>query len=293
VDVPANYSAATIRWKPKETFQPGSGSFAFTVQNASSFTFYHYNNSSTTQNGTTLNISRYCIDTDTDNDGIPNRLDLDSDGDDCTDAVEAGVSGSLISGAVKNGVYGVVKNTTTKLNAIAAGPYGLNGLADGVETISESGLINYTSNYDPYALSANLAFCRDTDGDGIIDLTDIDDDNDGVLDAEESPSCYMSASDWNTTDKTLFAKITSELTTLAGFNNFAELTDNDGILSGTKFGTTPAQSQLNTTIFKIELSSPTQLDAIYIQKMMLRRYLLPQPIVCKYKVQLIMLTGLI
>ena len=109
------------------------------------------------------------MDTDTDNDGIPNRLDLDSDGDGCTDAVEAGVSGTLSSGSAKNGVYGVVKTTITKPNAIAAGPYGLNGLADGVETALESGLINYNSTYDPYALSANLAFCRDTDGDGILD----------------------------------------------------------------------------------------------------------------------------
>jgi len=267
VDVPANYSASTIRWRIKETsILPGSGTFAFTIQNASSFTFYHYNANASNNNGTTLNISRYCVDTDTDNDGIPNRLDLDSDGDGCPDALEAGVSGSLISGAVKNGVYGVVKNTTSKDNAIAAGPYGLNGLADGVETAIESGVVSYTSKYDPYAISANLASCRDTDNDRIIDLLDIDDDNDGVLDAEESPNCFMSSADWNTTDKTLFAKITSELTTLAGYNNFIELTDNDGASSGTKFSTTVAQSQNGKAIFKIEFFSPTQLDALYIQK---------------------------
>jgi hypothetical protein len=62
----------------------------------------------------------------------------------------------------------------------------------------------------------------------------------------------MTTAEWNTTDKTLYAKITSDLTTLAGFNNFAELTDNDGALSGTKFDTTPAQAQLNQAIFKIE-----------------------------------------
>ncbi len=266
VDVPANYEAATIKWKPKEAFQPGAGSFAFTIQNATSFTFYHYNNTNSTANATTLNISRYCVDIDTDNDGIPNRLDLDSDGDGCTDALEAGVSATLNTGDIKNGLYGVVKSTTSKSNAVAASPYGLNGLADGVETNSESGFVNYVSKYNPYALSVNLASCRDTDGDGVSDLIDIDDDNDGVLDAEESPTCFMTATDWNTSDKTLFAKITSELNTLAGFNNFAELTDNNVDLSGTKFITTPAQSLLGKTIFKIELISPTQLDAIYIRK---------------------------
>ena len=121
-------------------------------------------------------------DPDADNDGIPNRLDLDSDGDGCTDALEAGVSGILTTGTVKNGLYGAVKTTTANVaSAIAAAPYGSNGLADGVETATESGVINYTSKYDPLAISKNLASCRDSDGDGIFDSNDIDDDNDGVV----------------------------------------------------------------------------------------------------------------
>jgi hypothetical protein len=58
-----------------------------------------------------------------------------------------------------------------------------------VETASQSGLINYTSKYDPFALNRSIAVCKDTDGDGVMDINDIDDDNDGVLDVTEFTSC--------------------------------------------------------------------------------------------------------
>jgi hypothetical protein len=123
-------------------------------------------------------------DIDTDNDGIPNRLDLDSDGDGCTDALEAGVTGTLNSGAVKNGVNGAVTSTTTLPNAIAAGIYGANGFANSLETATDNGVINYTSTY-AYAMLRGYAACVDSDNDSINDVLDVDDDNDGVLDATE------------------------------------------------------------------------------------------------------------
>ncbi|MBK8722683.1 MAG: hypothetical protein IPL95_10565 [Saprospiraceae bacterium] len=42
-------------------------------------------------------------------------------------------------------------------------------------------------NYNAFALSATLNLCKDSDGDGVVDVNDLDDDNDGVLDAIESP----------------------------------------------------------------------------------------------------------
>ena len=66
-------------------------------------------------------------------------------------------------------------------------------MVDALETTVDSGTINYTSTYSPNAVSDFLAGCVDTDSDGVNDLLDIDDDNDGVLDATESPSCYYLA----------------------------------------------------------------------------------------------------
>ncbi len=131
---------------------------------------------------------------DTDNDGLPNQFDLDSDGDGCPDAKEAGVTGTLRNGDVKNGANGGVVTTTTNIAGAIAGAsasYGANGLADGIETVAESGMINYTSTYANYALSsvANICSGLDTDGDGVVDLTDLDDDNDGILDDVETSWC--------------------------------------------------------------------------------------------------------
>jgi gliding motility-associated-like protein len=128
---------------------------------------------------------------DDDNDGIPNGLDLDSDGDGCPDTKEAGVSGNLLSGDVKNGTNGAVTSTTNLPNAIAgsAGNYGANGLANSVETSSESGLVSYTSTYTNFARSSTLNICVDSDADGVADVLDIDDDNDGVLDTVEKIGC--------------------------------------------------------------------------------------------------------
>ncbi|WP_300978615.1 discoidin domain-containing protein, partial [Flavobacterium sp.] len=120
--------------------------------------------------------------TDSDSDGIPNYLDLDSDGDGCPDAKDSAVTGTLNSGSIKNGSNGTVSSTTTVDNAIANGPYGTNGLADALETAVDSGSINYVSAYDSFGLDKNVSLCADADGDGISDLFDIDDDNDGVAD---------------------------------------------------------------------------------------------------------------
>ncbi|MEE9373964.1 MAG: Ig-like domain-containing protein, partial [Saprospiraceae bacterium] len=112
---------------------------------------------------------------DTDGDGIYNHLDLDSDGDGCSDLAESGagaVTDSLVS---QSGSYNGV---------------GTNGLADHLETSMDSDSINYT--LQPYVYNASLNACLDTDGDGIGDLVDIDDDNDGILDVEECPNVEVS-----------------------------------------------------------------------------------------------------
>lgn len=108
---------------------------------------------------------------DTDEDGILNHLDLDSDGDGCFDSYESGTT------------------TDTSVSEIP-GPYGANGFADSLETSENSGMINYKSTYYNYALQSNLKFCEDSDGDGVQDPIDDDQDNDGILDIDEEGFCH-------------------------------------------------------------------------------------------------------
>ena len=44
-----------------------------------------------------------------------------------------------------------------------------------------------------YLLSSIWKFLQMPDGDGIINTIDLDDDNDGILDAIESPTCFYTA----------------------------------------------------------------------------------------------------
>ncbi|PCH75377.1 MAG: hypothetical protein COB98_09065, partial [Flavobacteriaceae bacterium] len=188
-----------------------------------------------------LNNKPTCT-TDTDGDGILNHLDLDSDGDGCSDAVESG--NTLVSG----------NNITT---FVSGADVNQNGLLDQFED-GTSGAINYVSSYNPIAISNSLNACADTDGDGVGDLLDIDDDNDGVLDAVESPDCFYTLDD---------VKILNVTTTLTNYSTstsyqFAELYDgiqNDiasyGALS------TPIAGE---TVYELELAFPVELNTIDI-----------------------------
>ncbi len=190
-----------------------------------------------------------CVDIDTDGDGTPNRLDKDSDGDGCSDAREAGATNDLTP------------------NFAFTSAVGINGLADALETTTDNGIINYTSTYTRYAVFGSINFCTDTDTDGIVDFIDIDDDNDGVLDATESPACFFNANEWNTTNKSNFVTISSELSLLAPNTAIQNLADGiGGTTAAMQYETAPAQSQLNKALLKFEFFQPTQLDAIYIQK---------------------------
>ncbi len=112
---------------------------------------------------------------DNDMDGFPNHYDLDADGDGCYDSYEAGVTSATSTGAVTD--------------SITAGPYNGNGFADALQSAMDTNQANYTHTYN-FATAAGQNVCSDFDDDGIPDLVDIDDDNDGILDAVESPSCF-------------------------------------------------------------------------------------------------------
>ncbi|PCH74196.1 MAG: hypothetical protein COB98_10175, partial [Flavobacteriaceae bacterium] len=140
-----------------------------------------------------FNPAATCIE-DIDGDGIPNHLDLDSDGDGCPDSMEAGVNNAtgaiMQEGTLPDGVSATNTTFTNGQIASLGNDYGSNGLSSYIENDdTDSATTSYTSTYNAYALDIDLNLCTDTDGDGVPDLVDIDDDNDGILDIEESTTC--------------------------------------------------------------------------------------------------------
>ena len=104
---------------------------------------------------------------DTDGDGIPNSLDNDSDGDGCPDAVEGGSAFTIPSGQVNS--------TTGQLTGAVSTSAATNGVPVLAGTGQSVGI----------SQNASVNECTDTDGDGIADVDDLDDDNDGILDTIE------------------------------------------------------------------------------------------------------------
>ncbi|NBC59001.1 MAG: hypothetical protein GVY05_12050, partial [Bacteroidetes bacterium] len=102
---------------------------------------------------------------DTDGDGIPDYLDLDSDGDGCSDANE--YYGLSDADGGDGGEFGIGTPTVDANGLVVAAAY------DG---------LYYTDVVDN---SVNRS-CVDFDEDSVPDFIDLDDDNDGILDINES-----------------------------------------------------------------------------------------------------------
>ncbi|BDS15612.1 DUF4347 domain-containing protein [Aureispira anguillae] len=197
-----------------------------------------------------LSILSYNCTTDTDNDGIPDRLDLDSDGDGCSDGVEAG--NTL---AVNNDVTNY--NTGTDANT--------NGLLDTFED-GTTGNINYNSTYLQYALSDFLNACTDTDNDGINDLIDLDDDNDGIRDALEVPNCFYQYTDFETGNRSDLVSVSTSLNMNATYTHPEETIDGDNGLAAANYAVQflNSQSAINQTVYQFEFNTPIELSTIYI-----------------------------
>ncbi|MDH7447836.1 DUF7507 domain-containing protein [Aquimarina sp. 2201CG14-23] len=125
---------------------------------------------------------------DTDGDGIPNIIDLDDDNDGITDIEEQngdplldtdgdGIIDSLDLDADGDGIYDYIEAGHDGIDSdgdgTIDGPYGDDGIPDQVQDDPDTGEVNY----DP----------QDSDGDGIDDFQDIDDDNDGIPTEDENP----------------------------------------------------------------------------------------------------------
>ena len=113
---------------------------------------------------------------DTDGDAVPDRLDPDSDNDGIFDAIESGASPAL----------------DTDNDGRLDGAVGTNGLLDALETGADTGIVDYNGDGNPDAPAdtdsnsvADFREPADSDGDGLDNTVDIDDDNDGITDVAE------------------------------------------------------------------------------------------------------------
>ena len=201
----------------------GTGNFKFSSYLINSIIFTHRNLTDSSGNKATFNLTATCIPKDSDGDSIADQLDLDSDNDGITDNreflgqnhatipfVDANKNGmndvyealvNLDSDAdiVPNyldldsdndGIFDLTESNSnaldTNFNGIIDGnlaDFGLNGLANSVETTNNSGILNYTvanSDADIFQNYIDL----DSDGDNCFDVTEAgftDSDNDNRL----------------------------------------------------------------------------------------------------------------
>ena len=112
----------------------------------------------------TLNGFGICTSLDPDNDGIPNHFDLDSDGDGCLDVDERYIGVVSNPDPDNDGIYGTGTPTVTATGRVTTAGYNDTNLT---------------------FLSAAINSCDDNDADGVPDVADLDDDNDGILDTDE------------------------------------------------------------------------------------------------------------
>ena len=195
-----------------------------------------------------------CKDNDMDGDGIFDRLDLDSDGDGCFDAYESGVTGATNDGSETDSLAIPAGQTTG---------VGANGFSNALET-AEDGIATYNSSYGFYGISSNLNLCSDFDNDGVPDLIDLDDDNDGVLDGEEAPTCFYSKEDWLMGSRKGVVVSTS-LAMNATYRHPSELVDGDNGTAATSYAVNFIAAPVATaptTVYQFDMPLPIELSEI-------------------------------
>jgi len=191
----------------------GTGTFSFRSHLGGTLSFTHKNLSDLAESRATFRVVASCVPRDSDSDGIPDALDLDSDNDSIPDFYESqgqnfvaftgtdtnmdglddafpqnlapadsdgdGRPDFLDLDSDNNGIYDLTESGSTAADANNNGivdgnpaSFGTNGLSNASETSANSGIINF-----------NIA---DSDGDGIWDFIESDNDDDACQDVREA-----------------------------------------------------------------------------------------------------------
>ncbi|MBB4807527.1 putative repeat protein (TIGR01451 family) [Chryseobacterium defluvii] len=151
---------------------------------------------------------------DLDGDGTPDYLDLDSDGDTCYDAIEGDEN---VTAAQLNGNGSINSSVDSQ------------GVPVLVNTGGAADIGNDQGQGIGYSGNSSLNACIDTDNDGIPNVDDLDDDNDGILDTVECTPTY-------TVRPVTTASITADKPITSG--NAQQLVDGEGA-GGSGPGTFP------------------------------------------------------
>ena len=217
-----NYSSFEIRFRlnqPMLTF--GTGTFSFHSYLTTSLTYIQKNLSDLAIAKAAFFLKAKCVPKNSDNDGIPDQLDLDSDNDGILDNLEAqgnnfvsattidlnkdgladiygsgivptdtdgdGVMDYLDRDSDNDGIFDLFESGSgapdLNLSGTVDGPSGTNGIPDNVETFPDSGILNYTI-ADSDADNSNNYLELDSDNDGCTDVIEasfIDENGDGIL----------------------------------------------------------------------------------------------------------------
>lgn len=144
-----------------------------------------------------------CKSLDTDNDGTPDYLDTDSDNDGCFDAIEGGDNIALTSLNSDGTLNGTINTTTGGVanNVNTTNGQSIGGSIDG--TPSDP---NGQCDSDGDGVVDSLDICEgsndslDSDNDGVPNGCDLDDDNDGITDANEGIADLCSTIDLTSLD---------------------------------------------------------------------------------------------
>lgn len=180
---------------------------------------------------------------DLDNDSKYNHQDLDSDGDGSPDLAEAGVSPTT------DVLAGPPANSQLDPNGTDDNSDGLNDSVDP----DKDGVVNYILTYTQYALNTSIKVSADLDGDGVTELLDYDDDNDGIPDVVESPGCFYTEA-----EAKVITAVTTELTLAT---NVPISYSYDGDIS-TQSSFVNAQNWVNKSIFEITPATPLALSSV-------------------------------